>query len=489
VDPSPPRRDAGFPALLRARDVRELDAETDVAVVGMGCAGVCAALGAREAGAEVIALERAGGPGGTSANSGGLLYLGGGTALQRACGFEDSAEAMYAYLMASCGSGADPALIAPYCEESAAHFDWLTRLGLPFRASFFPDSHEPDVDHGLTYSGSEEVHPFCELARPAPRGHRPRQNLNAGSLLMRVLADAAQKAGANAIPNLLCEALIAEDDGRVVGVAGIRLGRRFAVRARRGVVLAAGGFILDRAMVARHEPRLLACRHRVATDGDDGRGIRMGLAAGAEALHMDAADITLALFPPIGLKRGIYVNRQGQRFLNEDAYMGRAGEHALLHQDGRVWLIVDDAIYARPQHFELAVAAVADSVADLERELGLPESALQETIAFYNRHAARGQDPLFHKRPAFLKPLAVPPFAALDLSPERAMYSVFTLGGLHIDAGGGVVSPRGDRIPGLFAAGRTTSGISKGGYSSGLSLGDGTFFGRRAGASAAGRAR
>jgi 3-oxo-5alpha-steroid 4-dehydrogenase len=230
---------------------------------------------------------------------------------------------------------------------------------------------------------------------------------------------------------------------------------------------------------------LLACRHKVATDGDDGRGIRMGLAAGAEALHMDAADITLALFPPIGLKRGIYVNAHGQRFLNEDAYMGRAGEHALLHQAGRVYLIVDDEIYARPQHFELEVAAVGESIAELERELGMPESALQQTISFYNRYAEQGEDPLFHKLRAFLKPLLKAPFAALDLAPERAMYSVFTLGGLRIDAGGGVLTPRGERIPGLFAAGRTTSGISKGGYSSGLSLGDGTFFGRRAGASAA----
>ncbi len=480
---------SAFPPLLRARELRGVDAETDVAVVGFGCAGACAAIGAREAGADVVVLERAGGAGGTSANSGGLIYLGGGTKLQRACGFEDSPDAMYAYLMASCGNGSDPALISPFCEESAAHFDWLLRQGLPFRASFFPDSHEPDTDHGLTYSGSEEVYPFCEIARPAPRGHRPQQDLNAGALLMRVLSESAQQAGAHCETGVLCEALIAEDDGRIVGVAGMREGRRFTLRARRGVVLAAGGFILDREMVHRHAPQLLACRHLVATDGDDGRGIRMGLAAGAEALHMAAADITLALFPPVGLKRGIYLNRCGQRFLNEDAYMGRAGEHALLHQQGRVWLLVDDEIYARPQHFALEVAAVGESIAELEAELGLPEQALQQSVAFYNRFAARGEDPLFHKRPQHLKPLTVSPFAALDLSPSRAMYSVFTLGGLRIDADAAVLSPRGERVPGLFAAGRTSSGISKGGYSSGLSLGDASFFGRRAGSSAAAAAR
>lgn len=480
-----PARAAEFPPLLRARELRDADAETDVAVVGFGCAGACAAIEARAAGAEVFVLERAGGAGGTSANSGGLIYLGGGTPIQKRCGFEDTPEAMYAYLMAACGAGTDAALVAPYCEESVEHFHWLVQQGLPFRAAFFPDAHEPDTDHGLTYSGSEEVHPFCELARPAPRGHRPQQARNAGALLMRVLAAGAERAGARALPGLRCEALVAEDDGRVVGVAGLREGRRFALRARRGVVLAAGGFILDAAMVARHAPRLLACRHKVATEGDDGRGIRMGLAAGGEALHLGAADITLALFPPVGLKRGLFINRLGQRYLNEDAYMGRAGEYAILREEGRAWLLVDDEVFAQPQHFPLEIAAVGGSIAELEAELGLPELALQQTVAYYNRHAERGRDPLFHKRPEHLKPLTAAPFAALDLSPERCVYSAFTLGGLRIDAGAAVLSPRGERVPGLFAAGRTSSGISKGGYSSGLSLGDASFFGRRAGRSAA----
>ena len=67
---------------------------------------------------------------------------------------------------------------------------------------------------------------------------------------------------------------------------------------------------------------------------------------------------------------------------------------------------------------------------------------------------------------------------------DAAHYGGFTLGGLHIDAGAAVRSPADEPIPGLFAAGRATSGIAKRGYSSGLSLGDSTFFGRRAGRSA-----
>ena len=83
------------------------DDEADVIIVGMGGAGVCAAIEAAEAGASVLGLERAGAPGGASALSHGQLYMGGGTPVQKACGFEDSVEEMAKYLAAACGLGAD----------------------------------------------------------------------------------------------------------------------------------------------------------------------------------------------------------------------------------------------------------------------------------------------------------------------------------------------------------------------------------------------
>jgi succinate dehydrogenase/fumarate reductase flavoprotein subunit len=210
------------------------------------------------------------------------------------------------------------------------------------------------------------------------------------------------------------------------------------------------------------------------------------MAAGGAAIRMGAGDITLPIFPPVKLKQGLYVNRIGQRFLNEDAYFGRAGEFALLHQDGHVYLIVDDACFGQPIHYDLPVAGVGETIAELESELQMPEGTLQSTVAFYNAHAANREDPLFHKQPEWLRPLDQPPFGALDLRAENSVYSVFTLGGLHIDANGAVQSPSREAIPGLYAAGRTTSGIAKQGYSSGISLADGSFFGRRAGRSAAG---
>jgi 3-oxo-5alpha-steroid 4-dehydrogenase len=265
------------------------------------------------------------------------------------------------------------------------------------------------------------------------------------------------------------------------------LGEERCIRARRGVVLSNGGFIWNDDMLARYAPQLLRGRAKVGTETDDGSGIRMGIAAGGAAIHMSAGDITLPIFPPVKLKQGLYVNRAGQRYLNEDAYFGRAGEYALLHQDGHIYLIVDDECFAQPVHYEIPVAAVAETIAELESELALPEGALQHTVSYYNEYAAKGEDPLFHKQPEWLRPLDQPPFGALDLHVENAVYSVFTLGGLHIDAKASVQNPSGQAVPGLFAAGRTTSGVAKQGYSSGISLGDGSFFGRRAGESAARR--
>ena len=468
------------------RDVASWNAECDVLVVGFGAAGACAAIEAANAGARVLVLERAGGAGGTSAMSGGLLYLGGGTPVQKACGFEDSPEEMFKYMMAACGPNPDAALIEPYCEDSVEHFHWLVDKGVPFKPSFFEGAHEPFTsDDGLTYSGSEHVHPFNQIAKPAPRGHVTQQVRNKGNLLMQRLIGSAQAAGIETRVQTRCDALVSASDGRVVGAIASSLDGEVRVRAHRGVVLTAGGFIFNHEMVERHAPLLQRCKMQVGTDNDDGLGIRLGLAAGGEAIRMEAGDVSLAIFPPNQLRQGILVNRQGQRFLNEDAYFGRIGEFALFHQGGRVLLIVDDDVYAQPELAPLEVAAVGETIAEVEAELGLPESCLQDTVAFYNRHAERSEDPLFHKGANYLKPLVTPPFAALDTGSENAVYSAFTLGGLRIDANGAVLQASGTAVPGLFAAGRTTSGIAKQGYSSGMSLGDGSFFGRRSGRRAA----
>ena len=464
------------------RDVAAWDAEADVVVVGYGCAGVCTALEARGEGGDVLVLERSGGPGGTSINSGGFLYCGGGTALQKALGYEDSAENMYAYMMAACGPEPDAALIQAYCEGSVAHFDWILDKGVPYKESFFPGAHEPfHSDDGLVYSGSEFAWPFNEIATPAPRGHAPMTIRDKGALLMNKLIAAAEVAGVRTSFGTRVESLVQASDGRVVGAIAHTVEGRKRVRARKGLVLTAGGFIYNDDMLRRYAPLLQQCKYKVGTETDDGSGIRLGVAAGGEAIRMETGDISLAVFPPNDLRFGICVSEQGQRFLNEDVYFGRLGEYALLHQEGRVYLLVDDEHFGRPENFPVEIAAAGETIEEVEAELGMPPGALVQTVALYNEYAAKGEDPLFHKRADWLAPIVNPPFGVIDLTTENMVYSAFTLGGLWIDPQGRVQTGAGEPIPGLYAAGRTTSGVAKQGYSSGMSLGDGSFFGRAAG--------
>ena len=181
------------------------------------------------------------------------------------------------------------------------------------------------------------------------------------------------------------------------------------------------------------------------------------------------------------------VNRQGQRFINEDAYQTVVGEAALHGQDGQVYLIVDDAIYERPFP-PTEIAAVGETFEELERELGFPEGSLQDTLELYNRHAERGEDPVFHKAAVLPRPTGPAALRGPRLHDRHRDLGRVHHGGPAHDARREPSSPRTAKgIQGLFAAGRTTSGLAAQGYSSGLSLADGTFFGRRAGRAAAAR--
>ena len=201
---------------------------------------------------------------------------------------------------------------------------------------------------------------------------------------------------------------------------------------------------------------------------------------------------SLAGARPHRLARGILVNRHGERFINEDAYTGRIGLDALLEQDGFVYMITDDVIHER-NVVGLRVGYAAATPEELAADVDVPPDALARTVGEYNAAAARGEDPVFHKRAPFLQPIGVPPasgIGAVDLRVDHgAIYATFTLGGIATDADGAALNGAGTPIPGLYAAGRTAASLAARYYVSGISLGDGSFFGRRAGCHAARRAQ
>ncbi len=460
---------------------------SDVLVVGFGGAGACAAIEAARAGATTLVLERASGGGGTTSLSTGVCYLGGGTRVQQACGFEDSVEDMIDYVRLAAGNGCEEERIRLFCEGSLEHFDWLCSLGVEFKDAYEPEkTTHPFGEEGLHISGNEMVYPFAERARPVPRGHKPKHPGEAGAYLMQKLNAAAETAGADVVYDCRAKRLVQRADGRITGVVATMDGADIALRAERGVILCAGGFIMNDEMLSKHAPLLLQCNYKAGSPGDDGSGIAIGQGGGGEAINMSEGLVLNAYYPPGKHAKGILVDANGHRFVNEDAYIGRASDAILLKADGNAWLLVDTELWGKTQ-VPHRLVAVEETFADLEKALAMPEGELVHTVEVYNDHAAHGQDPLFHKSPEYLRPLQTPPYAALDCTTSGSIFGALTLGGLSTTPRGEVLDARGAAIPGLYAAGRNAAGLCREGrtYASGLSIGDATFFGRAAGRLAA----
>ncbi|MCB9586589.1 MAG: FAD-dependent oxidoreductase [Polyangiaceae bacterium] len=472
---------------LHESQVPHWDHEADVVIVGLGGAGAAAAIEACEAGANVLILERASEGGGSTAQSGGIIYFGGGTPVQQACGFEDDPAEMLKYLLMASGPNPDAEKCRLYVEQSLEHFAWFEAQGIEFKRSYYPKkTTEPVTDDCLLYSGNENVWPFDRTARAAPRGHKPKVEGSAGRVIMETLIARVKTLGANIQENARAQTLVVDESGAVMGVYYKQLGEPRYVKASKGVILCAGGFIMNRELVARHVPKLLNVNIQIGNPGDDGAGILMGLGVGAGTLCMGEGFVSVPFYPPSKLVSGIIVNAQGQRFINEDAYHGRTGEYVLQQSGGVAYLILDNECFGRPIA-GMQIKAAEESIEELERSLELPEGSLTHTVGYYNRAAERGEDPLFHKAKNYLKPLVNGPFAALDLSVGKAIIPGFTMGGLDTLPTGEVLSADKHVIRGLYAAGRTTAGLprSAAGYSSGMSIGGATFFGRLAGRRAA----
>lgn len=526
------------------------DLSTDVVVVGFGAAGAAASIEAAAGGADVLALDRYEG-GGTSTISGGVVYAGGGTSIQKRAGIEDSPDQMYAYLEKEVGDAVSPATLRRFCEDSPAMIDWLADHGVPFEASLCPyKTSYPSNKHYLYYSGSEAAGEFRAVATPAPRGHRAKGRGTSGKIVFGPLAASARAAGTRVVPQTRAVALIVSD-GRVVGVecrslrnapARIRLlhrrlgllsakpgiyapqlryffERRLAhiekkyaevlrIRARRGVVLSAGGFIADRAMMKAHAPRYTG-GIALGTAADDGSGIALGTEIGAATAKLGNVSAWRFIVPPVPFLGSLLVNRSGERMVDESRY-GAALGHAIIERgEGRGWLLADADLvtdakaqlpsqsmwFQRVQNAGLmSTAKRGGSIEEVAEAAGIEPTGLRATVDKHNAAIASGSADPFGKHDDFRRPVVRPPFTLYDAGiPAGSAIArmsnpcpMITLGGLVVDeASGGVKDTDGVVVAGLFAAGRTAVGLCSNSYVSGLSLADCIFSGRRAGAHAA----
>jgi 3-oxo-5alpha-steroid 4-dehydrogenase len=514
----------------------------DVVVVGYGAAGVCAALEGRSRGADVVAIDRFNG-GGATQMSGGIIYAGGGTWVQRQADVHDNAEAMFAYLQAEIGDAVRPETLRRFVDSSPEMIDWLTGHGVPFEASVCPyKTSYPNNKYYLYYSGSENSGRFRAVTPPVQRGHRAKGAGASGKKIYQPLAASAARLGVRTQFHTRAMSLLTDPAGRVVGVRastlagapvwvrqryrmyaalavkpgiyypplraamGNRLNhleRRYArtidIHARKAVILCAGGYIANRELIATHAP---AYRNglQLGTMGDDGSGMRLATAIGAAVDRLDNVSAWRFITPPSAFLGALVVDARGQRIIDETRYGAAVGHAMIQAHNGQGWILADHLLLKQARA-ELSGQAIwfqrlqmeamlrtdrvqADTLEQVAAKAGIDPVGLCQTVASHNSAAATGLPDPMGKPPEFVRPVGQGPFSLIAISVKRSLINpcpMFTLGGLIVDElTGAVKMPSGQPISGLYAAGRTAVGICANSYVSGLSLADCVFSGRRA---------
>ncbi|AYF74479.1 3-oxosteroid 1-dehydrogenase [Nocardia yunnanensis] len=528
-------------------DDRESAGTFDVVVVGSGAAGMAAALTAADRGLSTVIVEKASGWGGSTARSGGGVWIPGNRVLREQAP-ADEIEAARAYLKNIIGSGVDPARIDAFIDRGPEVFDFLAARS-PLRMRWVPgySDYYPEAPGGRAHGRSVEPVPFdgtslgAELntLEPdyvrAPRNvvvtqaefrqlhlglRNPRSPLTALGVMARwLIANVRRRrvlVRGQALSAMLRTGLLRANvplwletplvelctqDGRVTGAVVRRGGREQVLVARRGVIVAAGGFEHDAVMRKQYQRAPIGTEWTVGARANTGDGIRAGQAVGAAVEFMEDAwwgpSIPLPreawfCLAERNLPGSVVVNDRGERFMNEclpyveavhEMYGGVHGQGAGSGENLPAWLIFDQRYRNRYQFagvpprrplprrwFESGALTRADSLPELAEKIGLPVEKLVAAVTRFNEFAHAGKDSDFgrgdsaydnyygdpRQRPnPNLGALETGPFYAAKLVPG----DLGTKGGLVTDINGRVLRPDATPIEGLYAAGNASAPV------------------------------
>lgn len=523
------------------------DHEVDVVVLGSGGAGLTAALSAAVNGASVQVYEKAPTVGGTTAVSGGIVWI---PAHNRCPDGELTVEDAMAYLRAQSLGYMDDELVETFVRTGPEMLDFVeANSELEFEiAEGFPD-YKPELPGGRPTGGrSLNAKPF-DLARLGEWRNRitsfPADFSNVGidaETRARIHAAVDNSSGdycvagtaliAGLLKGLLDRGVTVQTGSRAVelisdalGIIGVRIntdGSEFRVHARRGVVLATGGFEWDSKLVEAYLRGPM--RGAVSPPYNTGDGLRMAMAHGADLANMGEAwwvpivklpDDTFLDHPrsrSVRLERtrprSIIVNRAGRRFLNEAGeYNSMAGPFHYLdpklgYANDPAWIVFDDQHLKRYGFLGVEPGGQAPDwfspskdLAELGEKTGIDPDGLARTLAAWNEHVAADQDPDFGRGSSAydgywgdlnaptqagrtLGPIDTPPYYAVPVY----IGAMGTKGGPRTDRDGRVLHVNGAAIPGLFAAGNAMAGATGKAYGgAGGTIGPAMVFGYRAG--------
>ena len=529
--------------------------ETDLLVVGYGASGASAALEGREKGLDVTVLDRFAG-GGATVKSGGVVYAGGGTSVQQSLGEVDSPQAMFDYLKLETQGVVKDETLMRFCQQSPANLDWLMTHGVKFSGPVYKEKTSyPNVKYFLYHSDNSLLPRYRGKHAPAARGHRGvikngNSAVNLGGSLFWPMRESAKKLGVVIETQTEARQLIVNEQGRVLGIKALKLiqgsraekrhqsysqwaarltkyfpnmlpggkamrglAKKFRnkvrlieeterkvvyYRARSGVLLSAGGFIFNRKMVQHYCPKYLKGLP-LGTHADDGSGIRLGESVGGATKLMQNATAWRFINPPHAWSKGMIVNQQGSRFVNESSYGATIGEAMVERNDGKAWLILDSSLVQQAWKeiapgkvlpFQqiltalnhLVVKKKFKTIEALCKHFQFDVPTMEDNLQTYSLVAKGEIEDEFGKSKkdaALLKA----PYHVIDISLAQHLLpcTVLTMGGLDVnEATGQVMNANQQPIEGLYAAGRTAVGIPSKLYMSGLSLADCVFSGRRA---------
>ena len=445
-------------------------ADVPVIVVGGGACGLVAALAVRDAGQDVLVLERDRTPLGSTSMSSGFVPAAG-TRFQRALGLLDTPELFAADILKKADGTADPVAAARVTTAIGPALEWL------------------DADHGVPF---QVLQGFSYPGHSRLRMHAVPERTGA-ALQSRLLA-AAEAAQATIMTGAHVTALFAEGSA----VHGVRITRPDGAIEDVGcgaVVLACNGYGGDPALVRARIPELADAPY-FGHAGNQGDALRWGAALGADLRDLSSGQGHGSIAHPHGIQitwalmtgGGIQVNRHGVRFQNEQAGYSEAAVPVLQQPDGVAWVVYDARLHALGRTFEdyrladrAGAVRTAPDAAGLARETGI-DGALVQTLEAVRHLAERGGCDAFGR--VWDTPALQPPFYAIRVTGAL----LHTQGGLRVDARARVMAVDGTALPNLFAGGgaaRGVSGSTIAGYLSGNGLLTAVAYGRLAGRFAA----
>lgn len=546
------------------------DKEVDILVVGSGAGGLLSALVASEHHADVLVIEKESEWGGTSATSGGGIWIPASDQAREA-GFEDSVDDAFKYVRALSKDNVPDANIRAFVTQAAPMLRWMgEKTDIIYCAFPYPDyhaenpggsptgyrTHMPLPMDGKVLGKDVETLRFASpaaslfgylnwhfdetyimlfrapgwwwhltksLARywfdlPFRFKSRKDRRLTLGNALVGGIRMALNKRKVPVWLNSPMQELI-EEKGAVTGAVISHEGKTIRVRARKGVILAAGGFDKSAAMRMDNAPLYQNTVYSGGTTGNTGDSIRAGVDVGAETMNMQSAWAAPVFYVP-GEDRGrlctieralpgcLMVNQKGERYLNEAASYHIVGQQMAKreaeHKDASPsWFVFDHEYRHKypvgplmpimPDWFQRGevqdILKKGRTLGELAQEIGVEADTLSATIQRYNDGAAKGEDPDFHRGEAAydkmygdprvtpnpcLRPLSKGPFYAMPIYPG----DIGTNGGLLTDDRARVVGTNGKPVPGLYATGNNAASAMGDSYpGAGVTIGPALTFG------------